>query len=104
MMRAGELRDRVTIQTNTTAADGKGVYVNAWATLATVWAKVEAASGSQEGQDIASGTVTYTVTIRYLSTVSRENRIQWGSRYLEILSALPDPHKTELVIQCVEAA
>lgn len=43
-MRAGRLREQVTIEKRTTSLDAYGGDVSAWATLATVWAAVEPVS------------------------------------------------------------
>ena len=90
-MRAGELRERITIQQKTTpvARDGFGGETITWATLATVWAKVEALSGREfigMGRQEAAG--THKVTLRERDDVTPAMRIAWGVQILQIEAVL----------------
>lgn len=103
-MRAGNLRDKITIQKNTKATDAKGVYVNAWTTRVQPWAEVSIDSGLADSDEIARQVTTGTFRIRYDSSVLPEDRILWNSRYFEITGLAPDQRKTELVITAREAS
>jgi SPP1 family predicted phage head-tail adaptor len=110
MLRAGDLREHVTIQQKTNTANGQGGRTSTWSTLATVFAKVEAVDGAET---IAAGGVTalqrYRVTIRYRADVGPTNRISWTpylsstARTLEVHSA-PPPNREWLVLECAEVA
>lgn len=62
-MKAGDLRDRVTIQRATTADDGFGNVTNGWDDLLTVWANVRETPGKEV---VAAGRIeaSHTATIR----------------------------------------
>ncbi|HLA24593.1 MAG TPA: phage head closure protein [bacterium] len=90
-MRAGELRERITIQRKTTpvAQDGFGGESITWVTLAAVWAKVEALSGREFiGMGRQEAAVTHKVTIRERDDVTPAMRIAWGAQILQIEAVL----------------
>ncbi|WP_282026855.1 phage head closure protein [Limimaricola cinnabarinus] len=62
-MRAGSLRDRITIQRQTETTDDYGNTVGAWADLVSVWADVRETTGKEK---VAAGRVeaSRTATIR----------------------------------------
>jgi SPP1 family predicted phage head-tail adaptor len=83
---AGELRDRVSLQQPTYASDTAGAVVPTFATVKTVWAKVEPLSDSMialAAQGI--GAISHRVTIRYYSGITSGWRILWGSRVFDIV-------------------
>ncbi len=107
-MRAGLLRDRVVLQSPSTAASTQsGAGVVTYGTLATVWANVRARSG---GESLTAGAVTsqaaYDVEIRQRSDVTPGMRVQWtpygGSAItLGIAAVLPAPAGDDrMVLQC----
>lgn len=66
-MRAGELDRRIVIQTATPTLDGAGQPINAWATLATVWAKRSDVKGQERfaaQQRLALRTTMYRIRWR----------------------------------------
>lgn len=91
-MQAGKLQHRVTIQTCTETVAQSGARLQAWSTLATVWASVVPVSGSEPwNADQAQPNVTHTVTLRSggdvtRATITPKNRILYGSRVLNIVS------------------
>lgn len=107
-MKAGWLRERVTVQSLTQSKDSKGGNVNAWTTVATVSAGVEALSGGigtatkAGGGEYAFG--MYEVTIRYRPGITREGmRLIWGSKALEIKDIRNPRNRNEsLVLTCKE--
>lgn len=109
-LRAGQLRERVTIQTATTTRANSGSVSQSWADTATVWARVEfdgdltteAASSHEEQR-------RYIVTMRHRS-LSVEQRIKWTDRnsvehIMEIVSIdTYEDRGSRLVVRCVEVA
>jgi len=86
-MRAGRLRHRVGIQSQTTSLDVYGEDTGSWVTGATVWASVEPISGNERIQSNAmEATTTHRVRMRGGATVTTDNRLLFGSRVLEIES------------------
>jgi SPP1 family predicted phage head-tail adaptor len=104
-MRAGLLRQRVTIQSMTAGTDGQGGTTKTFATLASsVPAAVLPLSGIE---NVAAGKQTSElrtkVTIRYRSDIGVAQRIVWGSRTLEIGSIQdPDGRRRSLDLLCAE--
>jgi len=107
-MRAGSLRERVAIQTNTPSQDAYGQPVESWATTATVWASIEAVTGleramtSQQQQVIAEA--VYRITIRWRSSVSVKQRLVWTirNRTFAIESIQDGTGRHEIVLLCRE--
>lgn len=85
VLRAGELDRRITLQQRSTSRDSGGMQVNTWADVATVWAKIQPASGREM---LTSGAlmseVTHTITIRYRTGVTTAMRALYGSTILDI--------------------
>jgi SPP1 family predicted phage head-tail adaptor len=103
-MRAGELRQRITIKQQTVTRDSFGAEVTAWSTLATVWAKVVTVSGTEviESEQVAVATLTHEVTIRYRDDVTPLMQIIFESRTLTIRAMVPDPLKRQIILSCDE--
>lgn len=105
-MRAGRLRVRITIESRALVQDALGQAVESWSTVATVPADVRMAGGGERfvrGADQEQAAVDYVVRMRYRSDVTPLTRLVWGSRVLDIESAVdPDGHGRELVCRCVE--
>lgn len=100
MSAAGDLRERVTIETPTRVGDGTGGESVSWSALATVWADVAALSGSEVTlgeRDEARG--RFTVTMRYRDDVSAEMRLVWRGKILNIRALRdPDGHRRWLAV------
>jgi SPP1 family predicted phage head-tail adaptor len=108
--RAGELRDRVTIQSKTTVADGQGGRTTTWGTLDTVWARVSPVRTAERLQAAAIGALqAYQVTIRSRSDVTTAMRLSWtpfragSAKTLEIHGVTPlDGGRSFLLLDCAE--
>ncbi len=90
-MQAGLLRDRVELQQPVRAANSFGEAVITYQTRMQRWAALVPVSTSertQGGQTVSA--VNYRVTIRHDPQVGGEWRIRWGSKVLDIVSAV-DP-------------
>lgn len=84
-MRAGELDQRITIQTKTVVND-HGDLIATWADTVTVWAGVTTTGGGEfyAAQKVNAETeVLFKIRNRELSTLQR---IKYGSRIFEILA------------------
>jgi SPP1 family predicted phage head-tail adaptor len=104
-MRAGNLRHRITVQSPVSTTNAHGGVDFTWATLATVWASLSPESGKeqQDGKQQVAQT-TYKVTMRYLTGLTTQCRIVFGTQVLNISSALDvDKRHKEWDLVCIEA-
>lgn len=93
-MRAGTLRDYVTIQSLTTSQDTYGGVTEAWEDFASVWAEVHYLSGNELWRaQQTNAEVRGRVRIRYRSDIKPTMRVKYGSVYLDILAILPADNK-----------
>jgi SPP1 family predicted phage head-tail adaptor len=85
MIDAGELTERITIETPANAQNAVGEATLTWSTFATVWARVQSLSG-REAERYAEvvGFLGHKVTIRALPGVSTSMRVIYRNRTLEI--------------------
>jgi SPP1 family predicted phage head-tail adaptor len=103
-MRAGRLKHRVAIQTQSTTLDNYGEFTGSWATDNTVWASVEPVNGSELdiGEGMA-GVISHRVMMRYISGVTPKTRLLFGSRVLNIESVINHEERNEyLKLMCKE--
>ena len=84
-MRIGDLRKRVTLQTESSVSDNAGGYTLSWADVATVWADIVPTSMSEVimAQRL-EGHVTHRVTIRYRSDITADMRVMYGARIFNV--------------------
>ena len=85
----GRLRQSITIQQPTRSADGLGGYTNAWNAISgmPVYALIEPyarKSGEKSFAGRLQHNVTHVITVRYLSTVTAEMRVSFGSRVFQV--------------------
>lgn len=103
MIKAGELRERVTIQTATKATNALGETTLTWADSQTVWASV---AGVTARETLAFGqaevSITHRVRMRYLPGLSQTDRLSWRNRTLEIVSLLEHDNRSEHELICEE--
>lgn len=84
-MRAGSLPHRLIVESKTEAPDDLNEPVETWSTLTTVWGRVNPMKSSEAyeaQQNVAR--ITHEITIRYLSTITPNMRINHGGRYFYI--------------------
>lgn len=100
---AGELTERITIESPTTGQNELGETTLTWATYATVWAKVEPLSG-REAERYAEvvGLSGHKVTIRALSGLTTSMRVLYRSRTLEIGAINEYERRWHLELVCTE--
>lgn len=104
-MNFGRLNERVIVQQSTDAANSLGETIQTWATFATVWASVDGVSSQEALRAGQVGVaISHNLQMRYLTGLTAQMRILWGSRILEITSVLEADSKTVHNLVCQEAA
>lgn len=102
-MRAGNLRHRIALQTNTPSQDSYGEPVVSWATSATVWAAVDMLSGRElftAHQAESRATVRFTIRRR---AVTAQQRVSWDGRLFGVESIIHDPtNNRQTQLYCFE--
>jgi len=106
-MRAGQLRERVTIRDKCSSQDGFGAEVVTYSDWATVWASVTpAASSESTDQQREGATATHEVRMRYRPGLLMTMLVAWTcdgvERLLGIDSIVPDAARREIVLRCSE--
>ena len=98
-LRAGQLRDRVTIQRKTAGTDAWGAPLpEAWETHATVWANVKHLSGSEAIKaDAETSTVRASIRVRYRTDITAGMRVLIGLTVYQIEAVMPDMGRREFV-------
>lgn len=85
MSGAGDLRERVEIETRSHVSDGAGGEVVTWAALATVRANVQALSGAEVVlAERMEARGHYNVTIRFRDDLRADMRLIWRGEVLNI--------------------
>ena len=106
-MRAGGLRNRVTIRVFTTYRDSTGQVIQVWEDGETIWAEVRGISGRElmaSGAEVAE--VTIRVWVRFRRDITAANRLkvltgQFAGATLNIIGPpIPDSGMTHLEILC----
>ena len=105
MIDAGELTERITIETPTKAQNSLGEATLTWSTFATVWAKVQSLAG-REAERYAEivGFSGHKVTIRALSGLTSSMRVIYRNRTLEIGAIQEYERVWYLELICTEKA
>jgi len=104
-MRPGQLRHRISIQTNTPTTNDFNEEVEGWSTDATTWASIEPMSGKElvNAQQVVAN-ITHKIIIRFRSGIAPQQRILFGSRIFNIESVInPEERNRELQLLCTEA-
>lgn len=102
-MRAGELRDRVTIQQKTTSSDSEGMVTETWHDIATVWATILPIRGREYFQAAAVQSETTTrIKMRYRVGVASGMQAVFGTQVFDIQSVIPDARRIQLELMCKE--
>ena len=84
-MRAGDLRNLISIQSYTETRSASGAVTKTWTTYVSVWAKFRTLSGNERiAAQQASSVLTHEVSIRYLDFVKPGDRISWWTRVFDI--------------------
>jgi SPP1 family predicted phage head-tail adaptor len=107
-MRGGLLQQRVEIQSVTSAQDDAGEVTRTFRTLWQPWAQVLTPGGGESVDQQRMqryGELTHLVKIRYRAGVTRNQRVLWDGRTLEILAVADEENNaTWLHLYCKEIA
>jgi len=100
----GPLRQRITIQTPSTAANEFGELILTYTSGNTRWGSIEPLNGRELWQaKQVSPDVTHKVTLRYDSTITPRCRLLFGSRTFNVESVITvDERKRFMVLICHE--
>lgn len=101
---AGDLRHRVELQAASTTRDRVGGLVTTWATLATVWAKVEPMSARESWwRQQMNAAAAWKISLRYRADLTTKHRIVYDGRTFEVRGVTdPDQGKRYLELACDE--
>lgn len=107
-MRAGQLRHRLQIQEPTETALQSGEKAQTWATIATVWGRIEPLSGKElwEAQQTRA-TISHKITVRYGASpdLLATYRVVFGVRTFGLTAVLNrDERNIELTLYAEELA
>jgi len=103
MIRAGDLRERVTVQVASGTTNALGETTLAWSDYSAVSASVEGVSARENLTPFQlETTVTHRLRLRYLPGLSSQMRFVWRGRTLEIASLLEHGNRTEHEAICRE--
>lgn len=96
----GQMTSRVTVQSRTMAADAYGQPVATWATVRTVWARVEFVSGTKVfGEPPES---THAVILRHFDGLTTQHRLLIGGVPCYIVSLGGDGVFHDLIVNTKE--
>jgi len=103
---SGDLNERVQIQTSTATVGRFGEDLLAWATTATVWARIKSEKKG-EGEPLLADrpamVTRYQVVIRSGVTVTNQERLLRGSQILQVETVRPhEPERGYSTLICVE--
>lgn len=100
---AGDLNERVTLQTATVTRGTANAEVVTWADVVTVWAKVVERGGREPVlADRPVMIVSYEVTVRAPLSVTHLDRLVWGGKTLAIDTVTPRRVDGVIVLRCME--
>lgn len=102
MIPAGILDQRVKLQSKSVTRATNGEEVVTWTDVATVWAQVQQLRGKEffAGAQMQDE-VDVRVRIRYRTGVTRDQRLQWNSAPLDIVSVITLGRKEGLELMCI---
>lgn len=93
-MNAGDLRHRVTIQSQSNVQADNGEMLNTWSDVALVWASIKHVSGLsaiKSGMDVSS--VKASIRIRYRAGINAGMRVLHGATVYSIEAVLPSDRR-----------
>jgi len=100
----GKLRHRLRIDYPVDTDDGSGGTTRTWATLATVWARIEPLGASERVEaDRIEAVIRHRVTLRHRGDLTHAMRFVTGTRVLKIEGIRGgDEHDRFLICDCEE--
>jgi SPP1 family predicted phage head-tail adaptor len=96
-VKAGTLRNQITLQTRDSGTDDAGQPVQTWTDLASVWADIRGANGlntikaSLDGVEINA----YSFRIRYRTDVDAAKRVVYGGQNFDVKQVRHDHARKE---------
>lgn len=99
-MKAGALRRRVTLQTQSLVGDGAGGDTESWKDFVTVSAEILPLTGRElfQAQQV-NDELTHRITLRYYPGVTSDMRVKYGTRIFLIESLIDTEERhRELVV------
>lgn len=103
-MQRGKLRTKITIQSKTETANSYGEKIAGWSTFHQPWANIVSTPANESVKsDRATGTGSHAITIEYLSGLTADHRILYGSRVFQIHGVVNvDERNREMILNCSE--
>ena len=103
-MRAGNLRNYITIQQPTEPFDANGELSSTWSTFVQCYGSVEPLVGREYYYSKqVNAEITGKIRIRYISGITVKMRILFGTRYFNINAVMnPDEKNVELILLVTE--
>lgn len=103
-MRAGRLRQRITIQDKTVVQNDYGEEDITWTEVATVWAAIEPLRGREFlDAEMASAEITTRIVIRHRDGISPEMRVLHGATVYNIRAVIHvETRQREIQLMCQE--
>ncbi len=105
-MRAGAMRQRISLQKKTASRGAMGGEVISWVTQTTTWADARPLSGAESvsaEQYQSSTTVEFRIRYDSAAVPKPEWRVLWGPNTYEIIAVINvDGRNRELRLQCRE--
>jgi SPP1 family predicted phage head-tail adaptor len=100
----GALNQRATIAAKTAVSDGGGGFGDGWTTIATVWARIEPASGRDVfGPSRNESQTRYRLTLRRNAAIAAGQRVSVGARWFAITAILDQgPQAQTMTLLCEE--
>jgi SPP1 family predicted phage head-tail adaptor len=103
MMPPGDLNRRLALQEPVESADGAGGVTRSYATVMTLWARVEPVSARNTVvADDPGATITHRITIRRRAAVTTRHRFVEGATVYRIVTLRADAARRFLVIGAEE--
>ena len=88
-VRAGQLRDRVTVQTATETRSANGQVVYTWSDNGEEWADVKFLSGLETiASNMQISDTQCSIRLRYRDGISSANRVLFGTQIYDVKSVL----------------
>ena len=95
----GNMRERLVFEQKARTTDTMGGSSVVWSIHATVWGRAEEVSGSETFQTLQiTAERTTRFTIRYLSTITEQMRVNWNGAYYDIVSILNDDNREKFLV------
>lgn len=105
-MRAGLLRQRITIQKRISARNDYGEDIPGWADVVPLWGSVEPFTGSErwaQGLNVRVADRMTRIKIRYYPGLDETMRVSWSGQYLNIERIINIYSRDqELILLCSE--